>query len=298
MKTSNPIPIASENASAQRGAAVYRPIGTILKDGGLLSVDAIRAVCETQQLDGTLFGATAIALGMISENDLAEALRHQFGCCRLLGERLNVSAEVVAAYRPDDANMRPLRDLRGMLMLRHLNHCPDGQAIALTSAHRCEGRSLMSANLAVLFAQMNWRTLLIDADFRSPRQHEYFALQNRRGLSSALNGYPIAELLSWIPGLGFLAVMPTGAPPPNPEELLGRSMLAIVLEQVKRDFDIVLIDTPSCELNHEAYSVSACAGNTIVVVKNGHSSVASLKKMRDSLENCQVNILGYVLNEF
>src|SRR5213076_1643569 len=85
------------------------------------------------------------------------------------------------------------------------------RALAIASPGSSEGRSYVSANLAVLFAQLGMRTLLIDADFRAPRQFEIFNVPDRVGLSSVLSGRAGHEAALPVPAFGPLAVLPAGA---------------------------------------------------------------------------------------
>ena len=102
-----------------------------------------------------------------------------------------------------------------------------------------EGRSYITANLAVLFSQMGKRTLVIDADLRKPRQHRIFGLPGKIGLSALLAGRAGAEVMCDIPQLPGLTVLPAGVLPPNPQELLSRPRLpaagAVAARHVRGD---------------------------------------------------------------
>src|SRR6185503_6302746 len=118
------------------------------------------------------------------------------------------------------------------------------RTLAITSPGAREGRSFIAANLAVVFAQLGQRTLLIDADFRAPRQQAIFNISDRFGLSSVLSGR--ADLSAAVPvsGLTGLSVLPAGPLPPNPLELLSRPSFAALLGKAQAEYDVILIDTP------------------------------------------------------
>ena len=107
-------------------------------------------------------------------------------------------------------------------MLRWFDTDPAHKALAIISGERREGRSYIAANLAVVFSQLGEHTLLIDADMRNPSQHKLFGLDNGGGLSAVLSGRGRPVTVKHVPGLPDLWVLPAGAPPPNPLELLAR----------------------------------------------------------------------------
>jgi receptor protein-tyrosine kinase len=163
----------------------------------------------------------------------------------------------------------------------------------MISAQRGEGKSFIAANLAVLFAQLGQRTLLIDADLVHPRQHTLFKVDNRIGLSSALCGLVGLKVAVPIPRLGGLAVLTAGPTPPNPRELLSRPLLTNLLAQAGQDFDAVLIDTPSGALI-DAQIIAANAGASVLVSRPKAATVAETAALTAALGN----LLGAVVNQF
>jgi protein-tyrosine kinase len=146
-----------------------RLIGAILVDAGRISPNDVERILHYQRKAELRFGEAGIALGVLTEGDLLYALSLQFDYPYLeIGGSQPISTEVVAAYRPFSADGERLRALRSQLQLRWFDESSRQTAIAITSAHRGEGRSRLAANLAVTFAQLGQRTLLIDGDLRSP----------------------------------------------------------------------------------------------------------------------------------
>src|SRR6185295_1009223 len=117
-------------------------------------------------------------------------------------------------------------------------------------------RPSRAQGLAISFSQLGQRTLLIDADFRAPRQQSIFNVPDRFGLSSALSGR--AELSTALPvsGLTGLSVLPAGPVPPNPLELLSRASFAALLAKAQCEYDIIIIDTPPLGLYADAQCVA------------------------------------------
>ena len=130
-------------------------------------------------------------------------------------------------------------------MLRWFDAETERKALAIVSPSHGEGRSFIAANLAIVFSQLGERTLLVDADLRTPCQHELFKLGNTPGLSGLLAGSSNHHAVLRVPSLPGLSVLPAGAVPPNPQELLGRPAFVEAVYTLSRDFDVIIIDTPA-----------------------------------------------------
>ena len=243
------------------------------------------------------FGDGAIQLRILTQQDIDLALAQQYNYPILArGGENGVREDVVAAYLPQSDMVEPLRVLRSQLTLRWLSD-PDRKVLAITSPGRGEGRSWLAANLAVVFAQMGTRTLLIDADMRHPRQHELFNLNNSVGLSALLTGRAGREIVTRIHPQLRLFVLPAGMLPPNPQELLGRPVFDVVLNLFADQYDIVIIDTPATSEAADAQILASRAGAAVVVARRNHTRRAQLNAAMQNLAQTQVNIIGTVMNE-
>ena len=210
-----------------------RTIGAILMDAGLLSAEDAEQILRLQRQNNLRFGEAAIRLGLLTEADIQYALSRQFDYAYLrMNDRRAVSEEVVAAYQPFSPQTEQMRAIRGQLMLRWFDLSEQRQTLAIVGSIRGEGRSWLTANLAVVFAQLGERTLLIDADMRNPRQHELFMLQNKSGLSTLLAHRSREEAFVRITDLVGLSVLPAGPVPPNPSELLNRPAFGPYLQNI------------------------------------------------------------------
>jgi protein-tyrosine kinase len=182
------------------------------------------------------------------------------------------------------------------LMLRWFENDARHAALAVLSPGPCEGRSYITANLAVLFSQLGKRTLLIDADLRRPRQHEIFGVSPRVGLSTILSGRAGREAVIEIDSIPGLAVLPAGALPPNPQELLARPGLPRLISALRSHYEVILIDTPPADACADAATVAARAGAALVLACRDRSSVPRIAGLADDLREFGVTIVGAVLN--
>ncbi|HZE90517.1 MAG TPA: chain length determinant protein tyrosine kinase EpsG [Rhizobacter sp.] len=276
-----------------------RSIGAILMDSGLLSPEDAERVLLLQKEQGLRFGEAAIRLGLVSEADIQFALSRQFAYpyLRTTGDKKSISEELVAAYQPFSPRVEQLRAMRSQLMLRWFDKTEQRQVLAVVGTERGEGRSFLAANLAVVFSQLGERTLLIDADLRSPRQHELFHLQNKTGLSTMLSGRARDEAIIRITDLAGLYVLPAGPVPPNPLELLSRPTFDELLGQVKAMFDVVIIDTPALSEGEDAALISIRTGAALAVARSQKTRVLAFTDMVQGLMNAGVSVVGSVLND-
>src|SRR5688572_31601574 len=227
------------------GMNTGRHIGAILIDEGKMTPSDAEQVLKRQRELGWRFGEAAIELNLITDADLRQALAKQYEFPYLVSGPDGVSKELIAAWDPFHPVVEELRGLRTQLLIRWLN--PEGgrRTLAITSPNAREGRSFVAANLAVVFSQMGLRTLLIDADFRAPRQQAIFNVSDRYGLSSALSGRSDLSAAAPVAGLPGLAVLAAGPLPPNPLEPLARGPFAALRSKAPSELDRHPIATPT-----------------------------------------------------
>jgi chain length determinant protein tyrosine kinase EpsG len=183
-------------------------------------------------------------------------------------------------------------------MLRWFNAETQRNGLAVVSPGESEGRSFIAANLAIVFSQLGERTLLIDADLRNPRQHKLFKLGQGGGLSGMLAGRNGTEGIARISPLPGLSVLPAGAVPPNPQELIGRPIFADLLQTLIQDFDIVIVDTPAASHYAEALTIAVGTSAALVLARKNRSSVPDVAALARSLEQTRTMLVGAVLNDF
>lgn len=284
-----------------------RSIGGILIDAGRLTPEDAECIQRFQKERGIRFGEAAVALGLLSREDIRFALARQFDFPCISGDDTRLDRTLVAAYRPDTPIVEQLRALRSQLVLRWFEAAPAARrsahstnsahkVLAVVSPGRKDGRSFIAANLAIVFSQLGERTLLIDADLRDPSQHRLFSLGSGPGLSGMLSGRAGGEAIVRAPGLRSLSILPAGPLPPNPQELLSRSTFSEVLDTAARHHDVVLIDTPAASESADALTVAIRAGGALMVARKHHSSLPGFRTLARHLQaSCAV--VGSVMND-
>ena len=152
-------------------------------------------------------------------------------------------------------------------MMRWFNAETRHNALAIMSPSPGEGRSFIAANLAIVFSQLGERTLLIDANLRNPSQQVLFKLGHNAGLSGMLANRTGTEAIARISLLPGLYVLPAGAVPPNPQELLGRPGFAELFQSLIQDFDVVIVDTPAGKIYAESHVIAVGASAALIVAR-------------------------------
>ena len=175
------VPVVEDAANSAENSAVQDPmLGEILRRTKGLSPESIQRALDYQRENGVRFGEAVVRLGLASSEDVMWALSKQFHYAYAASSSKDVNTELVVAHRPFDDSIEVFRDLRTQLLLNGFGSVKDRAALAVVSANRGDGKSFIAANLAVAFGQLPGRTVLVDADLRSPRLHSIFDVLNFR----------------------------------------------------------------------------------------------------------------------
>ena len=185
--------------------------------------------------------------------------------------------------------------------LQFINNKIDLQTILVTSTMPQEGKSFVSANLAVTFAQVGKRVLLIDADMRKGRQYGIFEISPKPGLSNYLLDISEKEVKieDYIQKteIGGLSVIVAGSIPPNPSELLVSENMLMALSKLREEFDIIILDGPPIELVTDSIILTRIVDSTVIVAACNETKKDNLDKVIKSIRNVGGKISGIVVNK-
>ncbi|HSA94951.1 MAG TPA: polysaccharide biosynthesis tyrosine autokinase, partial [Acidobacteriota bacterium] len=203
--------------------------------------------------------------------------------------------ELVNHLYPKFSIAEDYRTVRTSILFSHADGAP--RTIVFTSTLPQEGKSATISNLAVSFAQLEGRVLLVDADLRKPRLNKIFNLRNAAGLSSFLAGKIGFEEAVQKTSIENVWTIPSGPHPPNPAELLNSKRMKELLALAKDAFNVVLLDTPPVLAVIDPVIVSSLADSTVFVVRAGKTTRRSLQRAVDEVRKSKADIIGVVFNE-
>ncbi|WP_336765771.1 CpsD/CapB family tyrosine-protein kinase [Paenibacillus sp. USHLN196] len=171
------------------------------------------------------------------------------------------------------------------------------QVIMAASAQMNEGKTTTISNLAVTYAQEGKKVMIIDGDLRKPSLHHIFMQPNHNGLTSVLSRqYDLDEVIRQT-YVDNLYLIPSGPIPPNPTELLGSQQMNDLMEQLKRDYDVILFDTSPIMAVTDALIISSLCDGVVLVIHGGKVKKEIVHKAKAQLDHAKANILGVVLNQ-
>jgi protein-tyrosine kinase len=260
--------------------------------GKLTEKDVIRVI-DAQRLNRLRFGEAAVGLGLLSQDELRAALSHQYAYPHMPIGTAELHPLLFTAHSPSGSQAEALRTLRSQLMLRWFG---EHRSIAVTSARGGEGASCLAANLAIVFAQMGERTLLIDANFRKPTQHLLFDVNWTAGLATFLTGRCATRAaVMQVPAFETLSIVCAGPVPQNPQELLGRIAFLHFIDTMRAAFDIIIIDTPPLLEFADAQLVAVTTGGCLVSMRRHQTRLADLERVKTQIAPTGARLLGAVV---
>ncbi len=201
-------------------------------------------------------------------------------------------ANLITLSHPHSAAAEAFRSLRTNLLFSSLSD--PVRSLVITSPAPDEGKSTALANLAVTLAQSGHSTIIVDCDLRRPSQHEIWGIEREPGLTNAAletgKTLPLVET-----GIENLRVLPSGAIPGNPADLLGSKKMDTIIAQLAKMADIVLYDVPPVIAVTDAALLASKLDGALLVLRAGATRRDHAEQARELLERIHVRILGVVL---
>ena len=252
--------------------------------GAVGAMLALGAIFLMEYLDDTLKGP----------EDVAQALG--LSTLGTIGQLNRDGDELITAIQPLSPIAEDFRVLRTNLRFAGVDKAL--RTILITSAAPTEGKTVTAANLAVVLAQSGLRVALVDADLRRPRQHRVFNTPpDAEGLTEALvegqaNGRMVHPLTDF-----DLRLLPSGAIPPNPVEMVGSQRMQQLLAQLAEETDVVLVDSPPILSMADAAVLAQAVDGVLLAVEAGKTRRGAAQDAVLGLQQVGANLLGVVLTQ-
>ena len=275
-----------------------RAIGEIIRDTRNLSAEQVEAILKHQRANGVRFGEAAIALGLATPDDVLHALAKQFNYTFVRADQ-SFSDELVTLNQPFSQQSEVFRAIRAQISMRLRGEDAPRtrRAIAVVSPDSGDGKTYFAANLAISYAQLGARTLLVDADMRGPRVHELLGVNGESGLSSLLAGRQGDAVIKTVKGVPNLFVLPVGAAPPNPTELVEGPAFAVLIQELLSRFEHVIVDTSAATFGVDCTVIASRCGVALVLARKDATNMGDLQQLTQSLAAGHAVVAGVVMNE-
>ena len=205
------------------------------------------------------------------------------------------TTQLVAVQQPRSPAAEAYRSVRTSVEFLSLDQ-PLG-SLQVTSAMAGEGKTTTLANLAVTFARVGQRVIVLCCDLRRPRVHEFFGLSNRVGFTSMLLGEaPASEAIQPVQGSLPIGLVASGPLAPNPAELLASKRAVTVIEELDSQCDLLLIDSPPVLPVTDAQVISGLVDGVLLVSSSGTSTKRDVRRAVELLHQVDAPLIGAILN--
>jgi capsular exopolysaccharide synthesis family protein len=204
-----------------------------------------------------------------------------------------VYAGFVVEDKPKSVDAEAYRTLR--TNIQYSSFDKEIRTIAVTSSEMAEGKSTVAGNIAISFAQSEKKVILVDCDLRKPSVHKNFKTSNLVGVSEVLLGKVTLEEAVQKRDDNF-NYLTSGKIPPNPSEMLASSAMTNLIEKLKDEYDLIVLDTAPLRAVTDAQILSTKVDGTILVVRAGRTKKDAVIEAKNLLDKVGANVIGTVLN--
>lgn len=205
-----------------------------------------------------------------------------------------VHLPVLSLTHGDDIAVESLRSVRTTLAFAMIK--AQNNVLLVTSSAPGAGKSFISTNLAVLFAQANKRVLLIDSDLRRGYLHKYFKVENKNGLSELLTREIDLTQAIYTTEQHGLSFMPRGSSPAHPSELLNSNLFIETLETLKSQYDYIIMDSAPILAVTDGLILAKHSGVNVFVARYAQTPLREIEIVMQRFENVDLKIDGVILN--
>ena len=271
-------------------------IGTFMGIGYILLIEFLDSTIksiEDIERRGLSILAIIPAIGKVLENRKKKKKGYKFNL--KLSSSDNIERRLLTHEDPKSPISEAYRSLRTSLM--YDNNDEGCKIILVSSSGPGEGKTTTVANLAITYANMGKKTLLIDADLRKPVIHKMFKNKINKGLTNFLSGNEDSiQNIYYNADVQNLSIINSGVVPPNPSELLASNHMDNFIKKVKQKFDVVLFDTPPMIAVTDAFIINKYVDKTLLVIRASVTQKGALERTLVNMNNMSSNIDGVIFN--
>ncbi|GGG95918.1 polysaccharide biosynthesis tyrosine autokinase [Staphylococcus pragensis] len=209
-------------------------------------------------------------------------------------KRKKLQTPLFVEDKPKSIVSEKVRGIRSNIMFSGVEEI---KSIIVTSEKPAAGKSILSANIAITYAQAGYKTLIIDGDMRKPTQHYHFETSNYDGLSNLIIGKSDFDKAIRATRVENLDLLTSGPVPPNPSELIASKQFEKILEKLGDIYDFILIDTPPVISVTDAQVYLRNVRDCVIIIDSERNNKNELKKAKQLIDQADGHLLGAVLNK-
>jgi len=213
----------------------------------------------------------------------------------ILANKKRIISPLYVHNKPKATISEKFRGIRSNIMFSNAEQ--EVNSLLVTSEKPKSGKSTISANLAVTYAQAGYKTLIIDGDMRKPTQHYIFDLPNHSGLSNLIIGKKTYSETIKETKVDNLAILTAGPTPPNPSELVASNQFNEIYNELLRHYDFIVVDTPPINTVTDAQIYAQTIKNCALVIDVDENNKYEVKKAKNLITKSGGKVLGAILNK-
>lgn len=247
----------------------------------------------------------------IDTEEIIAKMQQEHSLGQVRDRDIEFNAHLISHFAPKSSVAESYRALR--TYLQYILSEKNVKSFTITSSSPSEGKSTTAVNLALTFAQIGKKTVLVDADLRKPKIATVFGLDKEPGLSNIILGTSkwrdtiksVTDIMMgrmglkniiMTPGIDNLYIITAGRIPLNPSELLNSSSMTDLIAELENEYDVVILDTTPVLPASDAAVLARKTQGVLLVYKVGKVARGALKRAKTQIENVKANVLGIVLN--
>lgn len=254
--------------------------------------NTIKTVSELEARNLTIL-ALIPAIGRQFDSKHNKTKRYQ----KKMGNAEKIQRRLITYEDPKSPVSEAYRSLRTGLLYSQISKKDEGSVILISSPGPGEGKTTTIVNLAITYANLGLKTILLDTDLRKPVTHKVFSVERDPGISKVISG--IEENYSKIiksTDIHNLDVVTSGIIPTNPSEILASSYMENLIKQLRKDYDIILMDAPPLLAVTDAFVCMKYIDQLILVVRSGVTEKSGLDRSLDQIRQTNTELSGIVVN--
>ena len=210
--------------------------------------------------------------------------------------KLDTDKNLVCYHKQKSPIAEAYRSIRTSILFSSPDDKPL-KSILVTSTLPQEGKTFVSTNLATIFSQLNERIVILDIDMRRPKMHKAFKVEQKSGLSDYLTGTATLKDIIKPTLIPNLYLIPSGTMPPNPSELLSSTKIRGLFDELKLQFDRIMVDSPPLLSVTDASLLVNIVDGTILVVRGVRTRIDAIIQAKTKLAEAKGRIIGVVIND-